>query len=275
MDLTSEQRAQREAEKAARRAAKAALTSQPADSSTLNLTQTIDVACVIHGSGYDWCYVERLHNMVSRNLTCPIRFHVYTEPGRFVPSPWIKHELELWPGVSGPKKSWWYKMQLFNTQHHRGPLLYFDLDVVIVDSIDWITQLSTKYFWAVKDFKYLWRPASSNVNSSVMWWDTGNFENVWLDFSNRNINEILKRYRGDQDYINERITPTHRRLFSEQKIQSWRWQAHDGGMNFKTHRPKIPDQGTLLEKNTSILVFHGQPKPHQICNDPVIAQNWF
>jgi hypothetical protein len=77
------------------------------------MTGTIDVACVIHGTKYDWCYVERLFNMVTRHSTRPIRFHVFTESDRSVPDYMVKHVLHDWPGIAGPKKSWWYKMQMF------------------------------------------------------------------------------------------------------------------------------------------------------------------
>jgi hypothetical protein len=71
--------------------------------------QVIDCACVIHGTGYDWIYVEQLRNMLSRNLSREVRLHVYTEASRSVPAPYIKHELTDW-GISGPKRSWWYKI---------------------------------------------------------------------------------------------------------------------------------------------------------------------
>ena len=83
----------------------------------------IDCACVIHGSGYDWIYVDRLYSMLSRHISRGIRLHVYTEPGRPVPPHMIRHDLQEWAGVSGRKQSWWYKMQLFNPAHHQGQLL--------------------------------------------------------------------------------------------------------------------------------------------------------
>ena len=97
----------------------------------------IDCACVIHGSGYDWPYVERLYNMLCRNLSAEVRLHVYTEHDRSVPPHMVKHILDDW-GISGPKRSWWYKMQLFNPAHFAGNLLYFDLDVVIANQLNWI-----------------------------------------------------------------------------------------------------------------------------------------
>jgi hypothetical protein len=50
-----------------------------------------DCACVIHGTGYDWQYVDKLYNMLTRHLPQGIRFHVYTEEHRSVPSHMIKH----------------------------------------------------------------------------------------------------------------------------------------------------------------------------------------
>ena len=91
-----------------------------------------DCACVIHGTGYEWVYVEKLYNMLSRNLQHGIRFHVYTEASRPVPLHMIKHELTEWPGISGPRRSWWYKMQLFNTAHHAGNIR---IELVVCDFI--------------------------------------------------------------------------------------------------------------------------------------------
>jgi hypothetical protein len=73
-------------------------------------------------------------------------------------------------------------MQLFNTDHYAGPLLYFDLDVVITRNIDWIWQLDLQHFWAVRDFKYLWRPTSYNINSSIMRWDTRRYGHIYEEF---------------------------------------------------------------------------------------------
>ena len=169
----------------------------------------IDCACVIHGSAYDWTYVDRLYSMLSRHISCGINLHVYTELHRSVPAPMIKHGLtDL--GISGPKKSWWYKMQLFDTQHFRGPLLYFDLDTVITSNIDWIWQLNLRHFWTVRDFKYLWRPTNNDSNSSVMWWNTVQYNYVWQEFNTRKLPDLMKQYRGDQDFISD-IIPLNRR----------------------------------------------------------------
>ena len=77
---------------------------------------SIDCACVIHDTLYSWDYVEKLHRGLQRNLSIPVRMHVYTEADREVPDTMIKHALEEWPDVRGPKRSWWYKIQLFDSR---------------------------------------------------------------------------------------------------------------------------------------------------------------
>lgn len=232
----------------------------------------IDCACVIHGTAYPWTYVERLYNMLSRHITPGIRLHVYTEADRSVPEPMIKHVLDPWV-IPSPKKSWWYKMQLFNSVHHAGPLLYFDLDTVIVRNIDWIWQQPTSYFWAIRDFKYLWRPNHTGINSSIMWWNTEQYQTVWDTFAQLDLALTMQKYPGDQDYISAMIPQNQRRFFDTNRVQSWRWQCLDGGYNFRKRRHQNPSAGTLITDNTSIMVFHGNPKPEQI-TDPVVLQHW-
>jgi hypothetical protein len=240
------------------------------------LDNITDCACVIHGTGYDWVYVEKLYNMLTRHLPDGIRFHVYTEQDRSVPPHMIKHAVKEWPGISGPKREWWYKMQLFNPEHYSGNLLYFDLDCVIINDLSWIPALSTECFWTIRDFRYLQRKSYSGMNSSVMWWNVSKFAHVWHEFDQLDINRTVVKYPGDQDYLEVAIDPNQRRHFDQQHLQSWRWQVRDGGYNFSTRKPNAPGSGSnaYIGGDTSILVFHGKPKPHECTADPVIANNW-
>jgi len=235
----------------------------------------VDCACVIHGNGYDFTYVDRLYNMLNRHLSRGARLHVYTEASRSVPPHMVRHDLTEWTGISGRKRSWWYKMQMFNPAHHSGQLLYFDLDTVIVDNIDWIVDLSPFYFWTIKDFRYLWRPDIQNLNSSVMYWDTTKWAHVWSNFEQNGANKIANRYQhgGDQEYLTTVIAPEKRQFIDPGRIVSWRWTALDGGMNFKNKTYHQPGVGTTLASGNSVLVFHGDPKPHEI-HDGVIKQHW-
>ena len=232
----------------------------------------VDCACVIHGNVYDWQYVERLYNMLCRNLHKEVRMHVYTEHDRSVPPHMVKHILEDW-GISGPRRAWWYKMQLFNPEFHKGPLLYFDLDCVIARNISWILDYDPKQFWAIRDFKQLQNSNVQTLNSSVMWWDTEQFAEVWKNFSLSNINDIVKKFPGDQDYLTQTIPYGRRRFFDDYQFESYRWQVLDGGYDFVRRRHKKPGSGIQLADQTSVIVFHGKPKPHQV-TDPLVQKLW-
>jgi len=235
-------------------------------------TGPIDCACVIHGDVYAWTYVERLYNMLQRNITPGIRLHVFTEAERSVPEPMIKHALTDW-GIGGPKQGWWYKLQLFNPANHAGPLLYFDLDTVIVGNIDWLWNLPLRYFWTVQDFKYIWRPTYQGINSSVMWWDTRLYNNIWCAFGPKEIATLMKMHQGDQDYLTQNIDNRVLRFFPQQRVQSWRWQCFQGGFDFKRRIYLSPQIPSKIPSETSILVFHGKPKPADV-DDPAIVQHW-
>jgi hypothetical protein len=210
--------------------------------------------------------------MLARNLSRSVRLHVYTEADRSVPAPFIKHELaDL--DIKNPARSWWYKMQLFDPSKHAGPILYFDLDVIIVGNIDWIWNKPCSFFWALRDFKYLWKPTHTGINSSVMWWDTRYHEAVWTKFQHENFSLTQKKYHGDQDFISAVINLNQRRFLDQDKIKSWRWQCLDGGYDFRKKRYINPGSGTYMDYATSVLVFHGKPKPDKI-SDPAVIQHW-
>jgi len=232
----------------------------------------IDCACVIHGSGYDWQYVEKLYNMLCRNLSAEVRMHVYTEQDRSVPPHMVKHILEDWV-ISGPKRSWWYKMQLFNPAHFSGDMLYLDLDVAIANSLDWLPAHSTDYLWTIRDFRYLQRRDTVTMNSSVMWFNVDRFAWIWHQFSQADFKTTIKSYPGDQDYLGAVLDVNQRRFFDDFRFESFRWQCLDGGYDFAKRRHIKPGTGVRIRPDTSVVVFHGTPKPAQV-HDPLIQQLW-
>jgi hypothetical protein len=140
----------------------------------------------------------------------------------------VKHVLHDWPGIAGPKKSWWYKMQMFEPGRIAGRLLYFDLDTVIVDNIDWMQDLDSRYFWSIRDFRHLWRPSWKGMNSSVMLWDTSRFGWVWKEFQQNDVKTQARLFHGDQDFLNSVLTERDLKFLDESLIKSWRWQIKDG-----------------------------------------------
>lgn len=232
----------------------------------------IDCACVIHGTGYDWEYVEKLYNMLTRMIPSGIRFHVYTEHDRSVPPHMIKHVLDDW-GISGPKKSWWYKIQLFNSEHFDGDLLYIDLDVVVIRDLSWVADLSTDYFWAIRDFRYLQSRHASSINSSMMWFNVKKFSWIWNKFLLNSVTDTVRQYPGDQDYLNQVLDINQRRFFEDKYFESYRWQCKDGGYDFQKRTHRQPNLGMTVTSDSSVIVFHGKPKPHEVA-DSIVKDYW-
>jgi hypothetical protein len=233
---------------------------------------SVDCACVIHGTAYDWIYVDRLYNMLTRHVSWPVRLHVFTEKDRAVPAHMIHHPLIEWPGVAGPRKAWWYKLQLFRPGSLKTPILYLDLDTVIVGNLDWVWSLDRSHFWATRDFRYLWRKSWMGINSSMMFWNPEEYTHVWQIAEEQGIDTVIKRFRGDQDYLDS-VIGENLRFFDVDFVKSWRWQIKDGGLDFGNRAYRRPGAGAVLTSDTRVVVFHGSPKPHEI-PDSIIQNLW-
>ena len=236
----------------------------------------IDCACLIHDTLYDWSYVDKLYRSLERNLTPTVRMHVFTESTRFVPANYIRHDLEEWQGVRGPKRSWWYKVQLFNSRlwgRKATKMLYFDLDTVVVGNIDWLWQGNHDRFWAARDFKYLMKSSRFNINSSVMWFDPRKYNYVFSDFDLKMIvNNPRCPWHGDQDYIYSKVKDDVS-FYDTDRILSYRWQVAEGGFDFRYRKPLNKGAPSVIADNVAVLIFHGNPKPHEV-QDPLVLNHW-
>jgi hypothetical protein len=237
----------------------------------MHLTDSIDCACVIHGDAYTWEYVEKLYGMLQANLSQPVRMHVFTESTRTVPEPFVKHSLVDWPGIHGRRRAWWYKMQMFDPAHNIGQVLYFDLDVVITGNIDWITQLDPAYFWTIRDFRKIWRPSWQGINSSVMFWNVDLYAGLWHKFVQNDLNTVTTMHAGDQDFLTDNIPAGSLRFFGDNTVKSWRWEIFDGGIDPHTRKYLQPGAGTIMTRDTQIVVFHGNPKQHEITDNTMLT----
>src|SRR6266436_255464 len=119
----------------------------------------LTVVCVKARPLYTHQDVNRLYNMVEKNLTAKHRFVCLTDD-----ADGLKCQSKTLPaGVSG----WWAKLALFRpSQFAHGKKLYIDLDSVIFDSLDFILDYKG-HFAILRDFLY----PHGMFNSSVILWD--------------------------------------------------------------------------------------------------------
>ncbi len=106
------------------------------------------VVCLKWGDKYSADYVNKLYNMVDRNITIDYEFVCFTDDLRGIDSN-IKTITLQQIGVSG----WWYKPMFFNPELVlQGTVLFIDLDVIIFRNIDKLFTYQPGRFCVIRDF---------------------------------------------------------------------------------------------------------------------------
>ena len=270
--LTKEQR---RAYKAERKALKAIAKEEQVRLSNLPPPHVIDetnkpsILCVRFGNRYGREYVERLRNMVSRNLTLPYEFVCLTDDQRP-----IEGVRSIYQPNAGYLKGWWHKVHMFDPSLHLGNrILYFDLDVVIHNSIDKLLTTNLGSFVGIHDFNRKFFANWSYMNSSVMIWNHREQRHIYDNFK-ANPKEA-QRLQGDQDWI-WKLGRAHIKFWPRDWIQSYKWEIRsrdqlvvkNGKRAFRTD-----DHDIVPHPDCCVTVFHGDPKPQDV-RDKFVVENW-
>jgi hypothetical protein len=229
----------------------------------------LKVVCVRFGNGYNLDYVIRLRNMVSRHLTIPYEFVCLTDE----PTP-IDDVRLIVQSNKGYAKQWWHKIHLFDhTLPLSGRILYLDLDVVIISTINKLVQSVGDKFFGIRDFNRTFHPSWRYLNSSVMSWIHGSQTAIYDQFKAKP--QEAMRLQGDQDWI-WRTARDQIDFWNDKWIQSYKWEirnrdelvSRDGRRGFKTVK-----EDTFVDNDCCIAVFHGQPNPADV-QDKIVVDNW-
>lgn len=188
----------------------------------------ITVWCVCVGDKYDSAYVYALRDMVATYLTIEHDFLCITT-----------RKLDGIQTVLpyAPYQGWWSKINLFAPGMARGPSLYFDLDVVITQNIDYLKEYTKHQFSAPANWA---KSGHGGIQSSVMAWSGD-----WTEPFNRfDYQADPDRLWGDQEFLWELLQDD--------------WVRIPGIGSYKYHCK----QG--LPPDIKVCVFHGKPDPHEI-----------
>jgi len=237
--------------------------------------------CMKWGTKYGPEYVNRLHAMVSRQMSGPFRFVCLTDdragltPGiETFPIP----SLKLPPG--SPERGW-TKLVSFSPElvapggpELRGPVLFLDIDIVIVGPLD-------DFFRHPGEFLIMRERKRLRIqgNSSVYRWTAGAHADV-LEYFRANLDAVRARHRNEQEFLVDHLS-------RQGKVGYWpaTWCR-----SFKRHcvkwfplslfrAPEIPE-------DARIIVFHGLPNPpdalvgrsgkwyRRVLPTPWIAEHW-
>ncbi len=180
----------------------------------------LTVACVLSDplpgkpKTYTREHVFRLKCLVGQHLKQPHRFVVVDD---------------------SPMRGWWAKTSLFEPGRFQGRVLYLDLDVTPTGPLDGLADYKGP-FCIMRDPNI-----QLSFNSSVMAWDAGAADHLFLDFIPDH--HIPKLRRGDQQWITEQKPEAV--CFPRDWCVSYKRSLLTGDW---------PD-------DMRVCVYHGQPKP--------------
>jgi hypothetical protein len=217
-------------------------------------------------------YVERLYKGIARNFSGEWDFTVILDEasatgegmemdkrlhGRYYgqpfPTPFEPHRCRLVMSELKTPPSWWHKTQLFRTDiwPEGETVFYMDLDTVIISSLD---KLAEREGFNMLNWGFSFYP----YNSSVMIFPAGRYPFIHDDFSM----ERSKLYPGDQEY-------THQGILSH-GVEVNGIHSNEAA-SYKKHKLA---EGMGPHSSTSILCFHGRPRPHELDKNRWAYKEW-
>jgi hypothetical protein len=215
------------------------------------------VVCTKWGTKFPAEEVNRLYRMVRKHVSGPLRFVCFTDDPNGFAEGVESFPLPPVPVVGHLNNRGWKKLGLLASPlgDLAGPVLYLDLDVVLVDSLDPFFELPGA-FRVIKDYKPFRYRHPYTGNTSVFRFEVGAHADV-LEAIAAMGERVMRDFRNEQEVIS---------YFMREKgiLDYWPrpWCAsykHDCvhlmplGL-FKA--PRIP-------AGAKVLVFHGTPKPEE------------
>ena len=211
----------------------------------------VNIICMKWGDKYDASYVNKLYNMVSRNLIREFRFICLTDNNSGLLSSIESHEIPKLNLPEGIPERGWTKLVTFskNIFDIKGQCLFLDLDLIIVDNIDQFFDLHGDFF-IIKDFVR----KDTTGNSSVYRFEMGKFSDVLENFE-KNFKKIRAKFRNEQEYLSDYMLKNHSlKYWPIEWCQSFKKNCVQKGLKQFFLAP-------LLPKDAKIIIFHGKPNP--------------
>ncbi len=219
-----------------------------------------NVVCMKWGKKYSPDYVNILYHMVKRNLTVPFRFICMTEHPEG-----IEKEIDVLPlpafDEPGPedykKCQAWQKLSLFADPLYdiQGKILFFDLDIVVIDNIDCFFSYSNKLA-IIENWS---QPNRLIGQASSICFNVGQYSQLLKKYQEQQ-ERVVKTHRTEQVYITRELGRDNFDYFPANWCKSFKMHCMPGGLlnSFITPR-HIP-------KDAKIIVFHGNPNPIDAIN---------
>lgn len=221
--------------------------------------EQVNIICLKWGNRYSADYVNRLQRGVARHLKRPHRFVCFTEDGEGLDPAVDVVPLEQITVDPTLRNDIFLKVAVINSVSGlRGPTMFMDLDVVVLNSLDEFFDFEPGKFCIIHNWlpkrKTLLRGLPDIGNSSVFRFTPGKCDHV------------LDRFLADPHHA--RTTYPTEQAFLTDCMTGDRCYWPDGWTrSFKRHAMRPFPLNLLLKPKldltTKVLVFHGRPDPDQ------------
>ena len=221
------------------------------------------IVCMKWGTLYSCDYVNRLYNMVARHVAPPLRFVCLTDDRTGVDP---RVEILPCPTIRAPPpydNYGWRKLNLWAERvgDLRGDVLYLDLDIVIVGNLD-------GFFTYGSDYVVMrnWTTPQRRIGNTSVYRFTVGAHTYLLDRFLAAPEAMIAKYRNSQTYISSEIS----------RLSFW---PDDWIRSFKEHcirpLPLRPFVQPRLPPEAKIIVFTGNPRPHEAAAGRWPAKRWY
>lgn len=219
--------------------------------------QAVNVLCIKWGKKYGPEYVNKLHNMVGRNLKRPFRFVCLTDDAAGI-DPQI--EVKPIPAIGfdefDQRKPWtfahgWLKLTSFASPLYdlQGRTLFLDLDIVILDSLDPFFEQKGEFI-VIRE----WDKTDGTGNTSAYIYTIGAHTDA-LDHLKNNYPASIAEVRNEQEFITGYLS-------RQGKLSYW---PEAWCRSFKRHCLRRGLMGwfapPVIPPGARIIAFHGKPNP--------------
>lgn len=215
--------------------------------------------CAKWGNKYPATEVNRLYRALQRVSAAPFILYCLTDdPAGVLPEVQVLPIPDLPVIGNEVMNHGWRKLALFSPELRAritGPVLYLDLDVILVDSLDGFFLPDTP-FAVIKDYKRLrWRNFRTG-NTSVFLYDAGRDYGVYARLAEIG-DDVRRRFRNEQEFLTDV-------MWRSGSLSYW---PHNWCVSYKYGCvPAFPFslwQAPARPPGAHVLVFHGRPKPEE------------
>ena len=209
----------------------------------------LNIVCVKTGDKYSPEYVNKLRNMVTRNLSMEFRFVCFTDDASG-----LDNDIYRLPAIFD---GWWSKLQVFDEGFFEDGeyILFIDLDTIIIKDLDGLVNFGIQGLQSlpliiIEDFN---RPFG--YGSGLFMIKANSLTEVYESFIH-NVETVTQTYRGDQDFL-EFIVPD---------VEFW---PREWVLSYKVDELNTK----ALPDTAKVVCFHGPPKNHEV-DDGWVRELW-